>query len=251
MMDGSNSSSSAAGAGAGAGAGGAALAPLRIAESHESTGDRVWDAGVMLARELEARHGAGRLLRPPSEGPLLVAEIGCGQALASMVVARLAESAAAAGAAGVGGADGAGAAAVPAEPDAAPRVRIIATDLPAVAARAAANVARNGIRGEVLRCEALPWGDAAAAARAVAWLGRRPHLVIASDLATREAFVRPCAETFRALLAQDSALLLCLHSHRDSTRPLLERLQEFGCRLSSLAVDGKLELFEGALAGPG
>jgi predicted nicotinamide N-methyase len=260
-----------------------APAPLRFIETHEDTAGRVWDAAVQLGKFLELQRlqrgppllplwprafavvpGATPpppLPQPPLSPPLRVLEIGAGMGLVSLVVARLL--------------------ACPA--------RVLATDLPGVVPRLRRNFAVNGFgeSGEgggagaagaastaaatsdavscvvggnaaataamVCRCDDLRWGDAGAAARAVAWLGGQPHLVLASDLAATVAAMAPCVATLREVLAQDSVLLLACHTHRDSTAPLLEGLREFcsvrRVRESALPPrhrSGKHELFRGA-----
>ena len=229
------------GAGTNEGAGSpplAPLAPLHLIETHEDTAGRVWDAAVQLCKALELGRSLRRGGAPPllpllphafaghgghgggGGAPVRVLEIGAGLGLVSLVTARLLAGPA----------------------------RVLATDLPGVVPRIRRNLEANGFAqgggkgsgegsGEggsggsdglvCVRATDLRWGDAGAAARAIAWLGGRPQLVLASDLAATVAAMAPCVETMREVMARDSVLLLACHTHRDSTAPLLEGLRAF------------------------
>jgi hypothetical protein len=199
---------------------------LIITETHQCTGDRVWDASVLLARflEKEIRTLDNKFLKAPlsssNTSPLRVAEIGAGQGLLSLVVASL-------------------------FPDKC-FMKIIATDLAHVATRMASNAIKNGFNISVsteentyeesvntnssnniqFNISELKWGDRQAIQRAIKWLGGYPHLLLASDLAAQVSLMPSCVETLAAFLSHETTLYLATNSQRDSTLPLVEGLRE-------------------------
>jgi precorrin-6B methylase 2 len=251
---------------------------LFITETHESTGDRVWDASILLARFLEKEiriNTVSSLLSSSlihkdkiqkQEEILRVAEIGAGQGLLSLVIASLC-----------------------------PYSKILATDLSFVASRMAKNAKRNGfiISTDSLKEEEkislkeeeeeemisidtnkkkmlekmsnktemkifteteteimkeyernstnqesitekclkfniteLNWGDEEGLYQAIQWLGDKPHLLIASDLAAQVSLMPSCVNTLNGLIGKDTILYLATNSQRDSTTPLLDGLHQ-------------------------
>ena len=251
---------------------------LFITETHESTGDRVWDASILLARFLEKEiriNNVSSLLsssliykdkiqKQKQEEILRVAEIGAGQGLLSLVIASLC-----------------------------PYSKILATDLSFVASRMAINAKRNGfsISTDSLKEEEmisidtkkkimlekmsnitdmkiftetetmteyetsspkkesitekcsivqdfqytssfkfniteLKWGDVDGLNQAIQWLGDKPHLIVASDLAAQVSLMPSCVYTLNGLIGKDTILYLATNSQRDSTTPLLDGLHQ-------------------------
>ena len=160
---------------------------IQIAESHDFIGTRVWDGGVLLSRDLE--HAAPRLALAGAS----VVEVGCGTGLVSMVAASLG-------------------------------ARVVATDVPSVAARCAEVVAANGFGG-LVHAAPLAWGDASHAAAVVAAAGGCVDVVLFSDLAAPAACVEPLLRTLRALQPARARMLLVCQLQREFTAPLLEGLR--------------------------
>lgn len=112
------------------------IPPIKITETHDEIGCRVWDAATLLGKFLEAHAGelAGILAHRN------IVELGAGTGITAMVAARL----------------------LP------PSVRILATDIPTVCRATQATLASNSLDKRVT-CEPLVWGNAEHIAAAHEW----------------------------------------------------------------------------------
>jgi predicted nicotinamide N-methyase len=150
----------------------------------------VWNSGILLTRLLDRMN----LMSNSSlfEGKTTL-ELGCGAALSSIAVGRLAV--------GVGG--GGGGAASPA---------VIATDSnPEVLDLARRNIERNGLSG-VVRTAMLQWGSVEAAAD----YGDSADVVIGSDLTYNSGSWMALAETMSAILKPEGIVIYLVRLHHDT-----------------------------------
>lgn len=117
------------------------ISPIKITETHDEIGCRVWDAATLLGKFLEAHAGelAGILAHRN------IVELGAGTGITAMVAARL----------------------LP------PSVRILATDIPTVCRATQATLASNSLDKRVT-CEPLVWGNVEHIAAAHEWARSRP-----------------------------------------------------------------------------
>jgi len=249
---------------AGAADGGGAPPPIEIEEAHDAIGHRVWDGAVLLGKFLEHLHAAREAVvaacaasgdggggdddaaalaaavsrlrfdaptPAPSADACRVIDVGSGTGICAMMAARIAARASA-------------------------PLRVVATDLPGVVPRLARNVAAVGV-AYMVQAAPLPWGDADAAAAALAavsdaaaWRATAAappapagvDVILACDLAGPPVPLGAAlASTLATLLragrphpAPPPILLLLCQSHRDLTATLLPALAAAGVHLLPL-----------------